>query len=500
MAEELELKLTLAPKDASRLARAPLLQTARQRQRAYLSSIYYDTPELALRAEGLALRVRRQKRTRILTIKSRGEGLAGLTRRPEWETTFYGHFDFSMIEDATIRERLDALSCEGKLIPVFETRFWRTTWLVEPAQAVRIEIALDRGFILAGPRREAICELELERLAGKADALFDSARALAKHCALFPEGESKADRGYRLAAHEPRLPLKTRCPPLPGDTPARAACAEALHASFAQIVANRPGALTGEDPEYLHELRVALRRLRVALAFFAPLLPATEREHLVSHAKAFMQVLGNARESDVLAHWLARQPPVFPEDPSAMEAVAAWLSEVRSAARQACRESLASREWGEWVIAGLAFAHRLGEAKVGADETATLAPFAEKRIAKLQRRLMRRALRAGKGRVKGLHRLRLAVKRLRYALEYCAPDELRERFDQTMKRLAKLQDRLGRLQDLAVFQKQLGALIEQDPGCAPTARCLAARAKAERRRLLSKRLGKELSALFEPSR
>jgi inorganic triphosphatase YgiF len=91
-------------------------------------------------------------------------------------------------------------SGDPELAPVFTTDFTRSFWLLTPQEGTRIEVALDRGKIVAGERQETICEVELELLEGKVADLFDAALALQSDLPLHPEGASKAERGYRLAS------------------------------------------------------------------------------------------------------------------------------------------------------------------------------------------------------------------------------------------------------------------------------------------------------------
>ena len=90
---------------------------------------------------------------------------------------------------------------EHRLRPFFETRFARRVRMLARNEA-RIELALDRGYVRAGRRRTAICEIELELKAGTMRALRREAAALAKRLSLVPLSESKAARGYRLARGE----------------------------------------------------------------------------------------------------------------------------------------------------------------------------------------------------------------------------------------------------------------------------------------------------------
>lgn len=199
MAEEIELKLALAATDQRRFLRHPLLREASARSDQILDNIYYDTPELALRKRGVALRVRKQGRLRLQTVKLAAKASAGLSVRPEWETPYRGHFDFSLIEANDIRQWLERPEILERIGPLFQTRFRRITWHLPLSAGGEVLLALDRGTILAGGREEPISEVELE-LAGSTDvtALQSLAEILTTRVPLKPESLSKAQRGYML--------------------------------------------------------------------------------------------------------------------------------------------------------------------------------------------------------------------------------------------------------------------------------------------------------------
>ena len=190
---ERELKL-LAPADAaSALARA-LKLPARGR---VLRSIYFDTPGRELRRRRMAARVRREGRRWLQTVKS----ARSIAIRNEWEAPVASpRLDLTRLPLATIRRATgaDLARIERFLVPVFETRFTRRVRLLTRGSA-RIELALDRGYVRAGRRREAISEVELELKSGSMRVLRREAAALVKRFGLKAEAKSKAQRGYRLA-------------------------------------------------------------------------------------------------------------------------------------------------------------------------------------------------------------------------------------------------------------------------------------------------------------
>lgn len=197
MTTEIELKLSIAAEDIPAFMQHPILASASKVQRNLVWSCYFDTPNLELMYQHAALRVRRAGEKWIQTIKIGGTVNNGMHQRPEWEM---------VIPDNTLRPALFTDPAVSALLtpnviermqPVFQTEFWRTTWLIIH-EACRIEIALDQGSVSSQARREAICEVELELKSGDAAALSSLARLLSQHITLTPESISKAQRGYAL--------------------------------------------------------------------------------------------------------------------------------------------------------------------------------------------------------------------------------------------------------------------------------------------------------------
>lgn len=199
MSTETELKLCLAPASVAALLRAPLLSNAPKQQHLY--NTYFDTNNLALTQQKVAVRERRIGEQTLLTVKTAGESQGGLSRRQEWEApTQPGAFDFiSLVDDKTLANALASVAAE--LVPVFTTDFERLSWRISLPNG-EVEVALDRGVILVNRHgREAsipICELELELKAGSVDALDSLAQQLKSVAPLTPADESKAARGYQL--------------------------------------------------------------------------------------------------------------------------------------------------------------------------------------------------------------------------------------------------------------------------------------------------------------
>ncbi|MDY7117667.1 CYTH domain-containing protein [Halomonas sp. SSL-5] len=202
MSQEIELKLALGPEGPAALRHHPLLADAPGV--ACLGNTYFDTPAGELEAARMALRLRRLDGRLLQTVKTRGEGGGGLSRRGEWEWQVPGPgLDLAGLAGlppaALGRDVLERLEAR------FTTDFRRETWELAH-QGARIELALDEGVITAADRRVTIRELELELKSGEPAALWSLAEALAERVALRPSDTSKAARGGALLAGEWRLP------------------------------------------------------------------------------------------------------------------------------------------------------------------------------------------------------------------------------------------------------------------------------------------------------
>ena len=204
MSTETELKLSLSPDAVEALLRHPLLATTPRHQ--HLHNTYFDTDDLALTRQKVAVRERRiadqtPHEQTLLTVKTAGHSQSGLSRRREWEApTLPGHFDFqTLVDDAALADSLTALAAQ--LIPVFTTDFERLSWRI-PVGADLVEVALDLGDIrVTRNGRDGctpICELELELKAGNVNALNVLAKQLQMATTLTPTDDSKAARGYAL--------------------------------------------------------------------------------------------------------------------------------------------------------------------------------------------------------------------------------------------------------------------------------------------------------------
>ena len=297
MATEIELKLQLTPQTARKLAAHPLLAGIRP-QRQHLLNTYYDTPELELHRRRIALRFRKKGWHWLLTVKSAEPASGGLAMRSEWETPASpGVFNFAHVDAPELRTFLEFAT--PALAPVFTTDFRRTAWQVPFGESV-VEMAVDRGSVESRGRKAPICEVELELVSGRIDDLFALTRTLQEALDLRPAVASKAERGYALFANAPEASFRAKTVAIDaGMSPVEAFRAIAL-GCLEHFQRNERGLAAGStDPEYVHQARVALRRLRSALKLFAPVLPPDFVAAYGQTWQTLASALGDTRNWDV---------------------------------------------------------------------------------------------------------------------------------------------------------------------------------------------------------
>lgn len=203
MNKETEIKLRASRETLAALRDHPLLKKRNKSgwERRELFNQYFDTPDRDLARARVALRLRRDGEQFIQTLKTRGQSVAGLSERNEWDWYLdKARLDPKKLTDDCWPASLAELD-KKQLKPIFTTDFHREraeiAWGRGKAKVV-IEAALDQGKVIAGKQEEDICELELELRQGEPEALLELAAELAADLPLMPCDISKAERGYRL--------------------------------------------------------------------------------------------------------------------------------------------------------------------------------------------------------------------------------------------------------------------------------------------------------------
>ena len=302
---EIELKLRLPPDALAALLADPLIVKCRK-TRQQLVNTYFDTPDRALAQAGISLRLRSDGKRWLQTIKGPGTSHAGLHQRDEIEFPVSGpELEWSALAETTYKATLEPLKTQ--LVPQFTTRFQRDIRRLRGTTGAEIELAMDQGVIIAGDRQETLCELELELVSGPVDDLFSLALQLVKRHPLVAEPRSKAQRGGQLAKSTVlSAPVKAAESVLPVGADAQEIARLSIEQALAHWQDNQAGFLRQSshqpyDSEYLHQVRVAVRRLRVACGPLAQALNwhNTALNPVRRSLRKLGQQLGAARDWDV---------------------------------------------------------------------------------------------------------------------------------------------------------------------------------------------------------
>lgn len=467
---EVELKLATTAEAMEALLASPLLReharsTLRSRQ---LHTVYYDTPDRRLGRKRLAFRVRRDGKRFVQTLKSENLAVGAGETRGEWEVELAdGVPSLAAFADPAALE-LAGLVLPDELAPVFETSFRRRALLVEwpddGRPAAQIEVAFDRGVIRANGHESPIQEVELELKQGEPRCLFRLAEAMRVQAPLRLLPLDKAARGYLLATGEPPGWRKATSVALAPEMTVDDALERVLGGCLRHWLDNEAAAADGRDPEGLHQLRVALRRLRSALSLFRPALGEATKTRWSEELRWLLGPLGPARDLDVFA--TETLPPVAAargDDPSLGD-LAAAAADRRQAAQVAVREALASERYGDLAFRFACWIARRGW-REGADVDVLLVQrqpveeFAAAVLAKRHRRVLKRGKRFAQLTPEERHELRIAFKKLRYGTEFFASLYPEKRVQRFRKAATRMQDVLGHLNDVAVAQGLLRDLL-----------------------------------------
>ncbi len=440
-ANEVELKLRVPTARLRELMASPLLRASAGARTQRLAATYYDTPDTALWRHRIALRVRREGSRWVQAIKGGGTQQSGLHSRLEYETPLRNpRPDLSALPEGPLAGLLRSSGVADALLPVLSTSITRTLRMLQPAPGVSIEAAIDRGVIRSGRRRVAVCELELELKRGPVTALFDLAQQLVAAMPLVLEHQSKAERGYALYGAGTGAPLKAAAVRLNRDMDAGEAFRAIISATLSQVQGNARGVMDSDDPEYLHQMRVGLRRLRSALDLFGVQL----RDSAATHTAGLRELgggLGAARDWDVLMTEILPQMPA-----SVAQALAGPCARAWGSARRKAKNIIKTNTYNEPML-------ELGRWLATPRTTAAMAwrepvrAAAARILAVRYARVLKRGRRLSDLSPAQLHRLRIAVKKLRYAVEFFNDLFQVKAMAVQRARLAKLQDILGIIND-----------------------------------------------------
>jgi inorganic triphosphatase YgiF len=442
------------------------MPTVKSEVRLKLVSTYYDTPALALHRERLSFRVRKQGSEFVQTVKAENPTQADILERKEWEDHIPSKRP--VLDAPKTGKRLPDTVRDDELLPVFTTTVTRTVIEISPDPSARIAAAVDQGEIRTskGDAIEPISEIELELKNGDPRVIFDAALQLLEAAPIRVETRSKAERGYRLLGADGLTPQAISVGPVALD-PAmsvEAALERIGRRCLTHLFGNEQAALAGE-PEGIHQMRVAVRRLRSALlALKRPLQEkhyrwASEELRWIAHA------LAPVRNLDIFAASLL--PPVTHALPAGMgfERLIDATERRRRAVFDQAKQAIFSQRYTEsmlrllrWFVARGWRDQQISEdAAILLDRIVDVAPDL---IERHHRKARKRSKRFEELTATQRHRLRIAVKHLHYTIEFLGSLFDKDQVRTFVKCLESLQDDLGYANDVRVAHDLVDQISE----------------------------------------
>lgn len=470
MGVERELKFEVAPRSLHKLAASRVLpRTAQLSRHKYLVSTYFDTPGLLLKKNGVSLRVRQDGKKHLQTIKTANGAVA--PGRGEWEHKLRNSEPDLRAARGTALQPLVSHKLRRQLKPVFATHVQRTVVPLRAGSSL-IELALDEGHVRAGQKSCPLHEVELELKRGKASDLFRATRMVAGLVPVRLALKSKSEQGYDLIADRPAQAFRGSKIVLEQDAGLVESFQEIGRSVLRHMAANEP-AVKAADPEGVHQMRVGVRRLRAAIAVFSELLECKQTEQIKRDLKWLAGKLGPVRDLDV---FLKGRIDSFAGADPAMPGLPELRSEAiyrRDIAANSAKDAIESARYRRLVLAVLEWIEDgkwLKQVRPGGDDR-TIKEFAARLFDRRTGKARKKARRAGELNARQRHKLRIAIKKLRYSLYFFESvfghGHRAKALSRYKKYLQALQDSLGALNDITVHQKLAGRIASGGSGARP---------------------------------
>ncbi|HET9112548.1 MAG TPA: CHAD domain-containing protein [Burkholderiales bacterium] len=446
---ETRLTLLIATECVARLRRHPLLKSQLRSHTIKFTSIYYDTPDLSLKSKNTVLQLRKEGVRYRLSIRTECMESAGLHRCRKWEMFQMRNVpDFSGLEQAVPNSMLAVSDFRFRLHSLFTARLVSKTIALDFG-GNRIDYCFDQGELRSGDQFEEICEIGLELQSGNSAALFEFALELQKTIPLKLEQKSLAERGYDLfsgktvAVATPAVAIA-----LHKKAGVSAACKEIVRGCLRQMQANVPGVAAGNaDSEYLHQLRVASRRMRSSFNVFSDFFGKAVFSGFSSELEWLSGELGPARNWDIFM--LETFPQVLKALP-AERSLPALRQAAESKRRVGLSRAVAAVTSQRYQTLLLKLGAALNDAAWPAPDAASpvsISDFAKRILDQRYRNFRRRGKNFKTLPADKLHALRIAGKKLRYAAEFFAPIYRGRDARTYLEAMSILQDALGAVND-----------------------------------------------------
>ncbi len=435
------MRFSLDEAGLAALAASPLLAQATPPLRARrFQDRFFDTEDFTLARQGITLRLRKAGRGAKMTLLHAGETLEAAAPTQEPDLSAFGP------------ERQAALTGFLENAPLAEVAG------VNLRQTMRkfggAELAFETGHLVAGGQKLPFSELQIS---APAATLPETALALAARFMLRLQPEALGPRAVRLAGGPPPAVQKA-APGLQGEPCLDEAVEHITRACLEQFRANWPVFFEGDEVAAVHQMRVAMRRLRSALGLFNRALPTADFLTLRENAKRIAGTMGDARNWDVFIAMLHDGPAAAFPDEAGFAGLEAQCAAHREAGYKLVRQLLEDPATTRFLLRAEAFIARRGwRGGLPAELLSRLAEpakaFGADSLERLYRKVRRRGRHLATLPAHDRHLARIELKKLRYAAEFFGNlFEPRGRVRHFGRAAASLQEELGKLNDMATAE------------------------------------------------
>lgn len=466
---EIELKLTCTDSSVWEkiMTAQSLIEVAvpGSEDRQLLDARYYDTATYCLQKAKLAYRIRCEGEQWVATVKGGGLSSGGLHERQEWNVVVSdSQPNITVFEGTDIGQRLIELVGDQRLEPIVITKFERRTLDVIMLDGSQIEVAADQGTIMAGSKSIPILEVELELKEGKPAALVQLGAALSREYPLLPEQDSKFYRGLKLAGLATAQPEQVTNFQIDKNELADDGLRTVLIKLIAQIlVIQKIFIAEPNQPEYIHELRICLRRLRSLLEFYGPLGNHEQCKYHQAELRKLGQMLGVLREIDVAyAAWEQCRDGQVAQLASKISLGAMLAKNRLVEAEKICGALNAGLTTSVLLDLWAMLTDNKGQQLM--EHHLTVGEYSVRRLSGWLEIVTKQSKTIDWTTIENVHKLRLQIKKIKYAVEVLEP--VFYEVSQLIARLDTLQYNLGLLSDANSTDRLLNKLLKSNSSAA----------------------------------
>lgn len=445
MSEPFHLSFDIAAPDLGKLRRHAGLRTLTGGRAAtrLLDEIFFDDPNFAFRGAPLVIETLRLRRAGLMLPTGEVGSLADCV-------------------DPEILMMLDGREA-AELRPVFSRR----------VSCVERHLALDGAHVICVMEvgelsnltgSVPIARLHFSQAHGQPFRLFELIRDLRKSIGLRLVTTEQAELGYLRLTEAGHRTVRAGRLELAPQMSREAALAAILRSCLGHWLGNEPVIAERGQPDGVHQMRVALRRLRAALSLFRGTMPVAREAWVKSEVKFLAQLLGGGREWDVfLGNTLPPVEAEFADEPG-LVTLRRTAENFRDEAYKAINAALGSERYTILLLELYAWVAELQQAPAVAVPGEDIAAFASDKGKRRTAKILRAGRDLSQISVERRHEIRLELKKLRYTGEFFLSLLPSRRVGRTLALVADLQELLGEGNDIATARGLLSRLGTRESG------------------------------------